>query len=155
MASLDDKSRKPRKHNFSSSEVAVLMEMVEQNLATLQSKLTNSVTNQKKKAIWQKITDAVNAVGVDKRDVKEVREKWKSLHSTAKREFGTYKREANKTGGGPQPKPVSSATEKLIELFQDTPQFAGLNGVETNGESIASRNYGLSLSFAYSRFLVH
>ena len=59
MASLDDKSRKPRKHNFSSSEIAVLIEMVERNLAILQSKLTISVTNQKKKVMWQKITDAV------------------------------------------------------------------------------------------------
>ena len=47
MASGDEKSRKPRKHNFSASEVLVLTEKVEENLQILQSKLTNSVTNQK------------------------------------------------------------------------------------------------------------
>ena len=66
MASSDEKSRKPRKHNFSASEVSVLTEKVEENLQILQSKLTNSVTNQKKKNVWTEITAAVNAVGVEK-----------------------------------------------------------------------------------------
>ena len=57
-------SRKHRKQNFNPSEIAVLTEKVEENLTILQSKLTNSVTNQKKNEIWQKIADAVNAVGV-------------------------------------------------------------------------------------------
>ena len=57
-------SRKGRKQNFSASEIAVLTEKLEENLSIIQSKLTNSVTNQKKNEAWQKITDAVNAVGV-------------------------------------------------------------------------------------------
>ena len=48
-------SRKHRKQNFNPSEIAVLTEKVEENLTILQSKLTNSVTNQKKNEIWQKI----------------------------------------------------------------------------------------------------
>ena len=42
-------SRKARKQNFSASEIAVLTEKVEENLSLIQSKFTNSVTNQKKK----------------------------------------------------------------------------------------------------------
>ena len=42
-------SRKARKQNFSASEIAVLTEKVEENLSVIQSKFTNSVTNQKKK----------------------------------------------------------------------------------------------------------
>ena len=41
-------SRKARKQNFSASEIAILTEKVEENLSIIQSKLTNSVTNQKK-----------------------------------------------------------------------------------------------------------
>ena len=41
-------SCKARKQNFSASEIAVLKEKVEENLSVLQSKFTNSVTNQKK-----------------------------------------------------------------------------------------------------------
>lgn len=43
-----------------------MKEKVEENLAILQSKFTNSVTNLKKKQVWSQITAAVNAVGVDK-----------------------------------------------------------------------------------------
>ena len=42
-------SCKARKPNFSTSEIAVLTEKVEENLSLIQSKFTDSVTNQKKK----------------------------------------------------------------------------------------------------------
>ena len=77
-------SCKACKQNFSTSEIAILTEKVEENLSIIQSKLTNSVTNQKKKnEIWCKIVDAVNAVGVARRMTTEVREKWKNLHAQA------------------------------------------------------------------------
>ena len=133
MTSADEKSRKPRKYNFSASEVSVLTEKVEENLQILQSKLTNSVTNQKKKNVWTEITAVVNAVGVEKRTVAEVREKWKNLHSSAKKEFTNYRKESKGNGGGPAPKQISAATSKVIELFQDTPSFIGLARFETNG----------------------
>ena len=76
-------SCKACKQNFSTSEIAILMEKVEENLSIIQSKLMNSVTNQKKNEIWCKITDAVNAVGVARRMTTEVREKWKNLHAQA------------------------------------------------------------------------
>ena len=125
-------SRKPRKHNFSASEVSILTEKVEENLAILQSKFTNSVTNLKKKQVWSEITAAVNALGVDKPTETEVREKWKNPHSAAKREFTKFRQESKKTGGSPAPKEISAATSKVIELFQDTPSFVGLAGFETN-----------------------
>ena len=61
------KQRKARKANFTSSELAVLTEEVEQNIAILKSKFTDSVTNAKKNKIWTEITAAVNAVGVARR----------------------------------------------------------------------------------------
>ena len=76
-------SCKACKQNFSTSEIAILMEKVEENLSIIQSKLMNSVTNQKKNEIWCKIADAVNAVGVARRMTTEVREKWKNLHAQA------------------------------------------------------------------------
>ena len=54
--------KKARKQNFSPTEIATLTEKVEENLAILQSKLTNSITNQKKNELWSKIAAAVNAV---------------------------------------------------------------------------------------------
>ena len=142
-------SRKHRKQNFNPSEIAVLTEKVEENLTILQSKLTNSVTNQKKNEIWQKIADAVNAVGVTMRTTAEVREKWKSLHSQAKREFTELAKEQKKTGGGPAPKMPSTSTAKIIDLLKDTPSFTGLEGFESKGERIfISYNWYLKLKIS-------
>ena len=134
-------SRKSRKQNFSASEIAVLTEKVEENLSVLQSKLTNSVTNQKKNATWKKIADAVNAVGVAMRTVAEVREKWKNLHAQAKKEFTQLSKEQKQTGGGPAPKMPSTSTAKIIDLLKDTPSFTGLEGFESKGERISRRNH--------------
>ena len=132
-------SSKPRNHNYNASEISILTQKVEENLAVLSSEFTNSVTNLKEKQVWWEITAAVNSVGVDKRTETEVHEKWKNLHSAAKREFTKFRKESKKTGGGPAPKEISATTSKVIELFQDTPSFVGLAGFEKkcpNGKSI-------------------
>ena len=49
----------------------------------------------------------MNGVGRVNRSIKEKNDKWKNLHSRAKREFNNYKKEYKKTGGGPPPKPPS------------------------------------------------
>ena len=89
MAASPATSKKVRKQNFTTSEISVLTEKVEENLSVLQSKLTNSVTNQRKNQIWTEIADAVNAVGAEKRTTAQVREKWKNLHSQAKKKTST------------------------------------------------------------------
>ena len=53
------KERNARKANFTSSELAVLTEQVEENVHVLKSKVTGSVTNVKKNEIWAEITAAV------------------------------------------------------------------------------------------------
>ena len=64
---------KASRKNFSASEIAILTEKVEENLFIIQSKLTNTVIQTKKKnEIWCKIEEAVNA-------------KKKNLHSQAKK----------------------------------------------------------------------
>ncbi|KXJ08839.1 hypothetical protein AC249_AIPGENE16336 [Exaiptasia diaphana] len=42
-----------------------------------------------------------------------------------------YKRERKETGGGPQPKRPSDATERIITIFEDTPSFTGLSGFDS------------------------
>ena len=54
------KERK-RKHNFSVCEIGVITENVKNHHETIQSKLTNNITNKKKHEIWEEITRAVNA----------------------------------------------------------------------------------------------
>ena len=109
----------------------MITENVKKHLETIQSKLTNNITNKKKQQVCEEITRAVNAVGTANRTVSEVKDKWKNLHSTAKKEFSEFKRESRKTGGGSPPKPPSVSSKEIIEVFEDTPGFSGLNGFET------------------------
>ena len=125
-----------RGKKISVNEISVITDSVRTNPDTIQSKLTNSGTNKKKKnQIWEEITKDVNAAGQANRTVQEVKDKWKNLHSIAKKEFSSFNNEGKKTGGGPQPKPPSQSSEQIIEIFEDTPAFAGLRGFETGGDA--------------------
>lgn len=133
-----DRERK-RKPNFSVDEISVITESVQRNLETIQSKFTNTVTNKRKNEIWKQITKDVNALGYANREVREVKDKWKNLHSTAKKEFSEFKRETKKTGGGPPPKKPSQSSEQIIEIFEHTPAFSGLRGFETGADAGAGK----------------
>ena len=50
--------------------------------------------------MWKKIANAVNAVGVAMQTTVKVREKWRNLHSQAKKEFSELTKEQKKTGEG-------------------------------------------------------
>ena len=126
-------AKKSRKSNFSASEIAVLTKKYEESIEILQSKFTKSVTNAKKNKVWEEFAAAVNAVGVTLRTTQEVKDKWKNLQCTAKKEFSGFKKEQKKTGGGPAPSNPSEATLKIIEMFSETPSFTGLQGFETGG----------------------
>jgi len=73
-ASVED----PRKNNFSASEIAISTENVEENLHVSQSKLTNSVINQRQK-YWTPIT-VTERCGSGEEISGEVRGKWKNLN---------------------------------------------------------------------------
>ena len=109
-----------------------MTEKVEENVDLVRSKFSYNVTYAKNNAAWLEITEAVTAVGVAYRTVQEVWDKWKSLTSTAKKEFSDFGKEQRKTGGGPASKKPSNATAKIVEIFKETPLFTGLLGFETN-----------------------
>ena len=80
----EEKVKKSRKQNFFASEIALLTEKME-SMSILQSKFTNTITNQRKNEVWKAIAAVINAVGVESRSVQEVKDKWKYLQSAAKR----------------------------------------------------------------------
>lgn len=128
-----NKDRK-RKLNFSASEINKITVLVEENLQIIQSKLTNSITNKKKQEVWAKITGQVNAIGVAHRSVQDIKDKWKNLQTTAKKEFSRQKRSFAQTGGGPACKKPKETTERIMRLFENAPSFTGINGFETSGK---------------------
>ena len=48
-----------------------------------------------------------------------------------KREKGEHDNYRKGTGGGPPPAPLSPSTDRVLELFSDSPAFNGLVGLES------------------------
>ena len=76
------------------------MNEVEKHLDLINSKFTDTVTNNKKQKVWISIAKAVSAVSLVDRGSEEVRTKFTKLKSEVKEKAGMEIRERNKIGGG-------------------------------------------------------
>lgn len=120
--------RRARKRNFTHEEIIILITKYKQHQAILESKFNNFVTNKKKQEIWDDITNAINAKGVEHRDVKEVRKKWSDLKMQAVEDFPRHV----PTGGGPKPDMGPYSTLVLDIIGEDSPSVVGLSdGIES------------------------
>ena len=105
---------KKRKPNFTAAECAVIIEEVEKSIEIIRCKLSNTATNIKKQKVCQEITQKVNAVGVCLRSTTDIKEKWRGLVSSAKKEQSSFLFNAKKTGGGKRPASPKPATRKKL-----------------------------------------
>ncbi|CAG2249778.1 unnamed protein product [Mytilus edulis] len=122
-----------RGQNFSSIEVNLISRRVVEELGLLRGKFGKDVTADAKNKMWEKITAEVNALGVSYRQVLTVKTKFRNLTRDAKDKFTYEKKERNRTGGGPAPKPISVAEENIINALKDTSSFKGIDdGMETS-----------------------
>lgn len=71
--------KRPRKANVSPAECTTILNMAEENLSIIRDKFSNVLTNEKKAEVWKKIVQQVNSLGVAKRTVTEVKDKWRSM----------------------------------------------------------------------------
>lgn len=62
-----------------------LLTWLKKNIDTINSKFTNTITNEKKKKVWENITSQINALGISNRSIKEIKTKWTNMHQTAKK----------------------------------------------------------------------
>ena len=113
-----DRKERKRKPNFSVYEIGVITENVKKHLETIQSKLTNNVSNKKKQEIWEEVTRAVNAVGTANRTVSEVKDKWKNLHSTAKKSSLNSRENQRRLEEGHRRNPQVSQVKKLLKCLK-------------------------------------
>jgi len=71
MAECEKRVRKP---NYKIEELEILVEEVEKNKVLLLGKLTDTVTNERKKKMWFAMAGRISAVGNNKRSPEEIRE---------------------------------------------------------------------------------
>ncbi|VDI64053.1 Hypothetical predicted protein [Mytilus galloprovincialis] len=125
--------------NFTIMEVNLISRRVVEELGLLRGKFGPDITADAKNKIWAKITDEVNALGVSYRKLSTVKTKFRNLTRDAKEKFTYERKERNKTGGGPAPKPISMAEKNIINAMKDTSSFKGIDGgMETSVDSITS-----------------
>ncbi|XP_062578028.1 uncharacterized protein LOC134239909 [Saccostrea cucullata] len=75
----------------------------------------------------------VNAVGVAKRNLSEVKDKWRNMCREAKMKFTENRRQMTKTGGGPPPTPLSQTMQDVVDMYKDASSFHGIEGgIETS-----------------------
>ena len=116
------KERKARKPNFSVAECNLLLQLADENLETIREKFSNNLTNKKKKAIWESISEKVNALGVAKRTPTEVHEKWRAC-------VGWHGKNSK------PPPPPNATSQRILELFGDEPGFSGIQGGIESGQA--------------------
>ena len=129
-------AKRARKPNFTPAECNVIFEAAEENLDVIKSKFSNVLSNNNKTKVWEDITNKVNSLGVCLCTVAEVKEKWRGMVSTAKKEHNKCAASRKKTGGGKQPESPQGTTFKIIELFEEDPAFSGISGGIDSGKPL-------------------
>ena len=115
---------KASRQNFSASEIAILTGKVEEKLFIIQSKLTNTVIQTKRKMkCGVKLRRLSTPKELHRGQLPKSEKNGKNLHSQAKKEFTELAKEQKKTGGGEAPKIPVAAIAKT--------SFAGLEGLES------------------------
>lgn len=64
----------------------------------------------------------------------EVKEKWRGMVSSAKKEHNNIANSRKKTGGGKRPASPKASSVRIIQLFGEDPSFSGIAGGIDSGE---------------------
>uniref|UniRef100_A0A3P8WE35 Uncharacterized LOC103378361 n=1 Tax=Cynoglossus semilaevis TaxID=244447 RepID=A0A3P8WE35_CYNSE len=79
---------KPR---FSITEVKLLLDAVKKNRSILLNKFNRGVSVEAKKQTWAEITDQINALGENHREVRQIMKKWADLKCDGKRRIAALR----------------------------------------------------------------
>ena len=132
-------AKKGEKPNFSARERAIILEAAEENIHIIKSKFSNNVTNKNKIQIWEDIAERVNAIGVCKRLVMQIKEKWQGMVINAKKEHNQIASDRKKTGCGRKPDYAKGETLKIINIFGEAPSFSGIPGEIESGKLVVDK----------------
>ena len=124
-------AKRARKPNFTPAECAVIFEKAEKNMNVIKSKFSSTLTNKNKSRVWEDITNKVNALSVCKRDVMDVKEKWRSMVKKSTTSVPFPARRAAVENSRTHP---GTPQKKIIQLFEEDPAFSGIPGGVDSGK---------------------
>lgn len=150
----DETGKRNRKANFTAAECTLLLEEAEKNLDIIKNKFSTVLTNKKKNEVWEKISRKVNALGVCVRTVQEIKDKWRGMISSAKKEHCNVAKQKRMTGGGQKPSSPKPTTKKIIDLFGDNPSFSGISGELESGDVLIGKRMFCFTLFIYIKYFI-
>jgi hypothetical protein len=113
MATAD--SKRSRKPNFKQEKLSVLVDDVEKSKTVILGKVSDTVSNERKKTLWISIATKCSAIDDGKRTAGDMRKIWQDWSSQIKGRKCKEIRERNITGGGsPHETSSCSATEERL-----------------------------------------
>ena len=86
----DGTIRKKRAVNFSQLELNELSKLCAENIEIIEAELqgpgrdVSEITVKKQNAVWVKICDRINSMGIAKRDIPQLKRKWNAIKSDGK-----------------------------------------------------------------------
>ena len=134
-------AKRARKPNFTPAEWTVIFEEAEENIKTVKSKISTTLSNKHESRVWEVITDKVNALGFSKRSAMKVKDKWRGMVSGAKKEHSKWTTARKKIRGGKKPDSPKATTAKIIELFETDPSFSSISWGVDSGKSTYVNKY--------------
>lgn len=115
------KSSRKRSKNFSDFEVKLLLELLtEERLQTIESKQSDTKMIQKKNDLWEKIlSEFVAQGGQADRDIKSIKNCWKRLKETAKKQRSMDMKEIRTTGGGSKVRHMTEESSRVCAMLPE------------------------------------
>ncbi|VDH92652.1 Hypothetical predicted protein [Mytilus galloprovincialis] len=115
------KLKRLKKTNFTVAEEDLIQQLVEKHSGVINGKLTNTVTNQLKKKVWDDIAIKVNYLGVAIRTATEVRNKWRNTTRVAKAVYTTHRNQPSINATLPEEDASQDLYESAASLIRDSP----------------------------------
>uniref|UniRef100_A0A8C5CRZ1 Myb/SANT-like DNA-binding domain-containing protein n=1 Tax=Gadus morhua TaxID=8049 RepID=A0A8C5CRZ1_GADMO len=109
-----------KKRNFTESELEILLHEVEMRKHMLFGTLSTGMNAKQKRSEWERVCEAVNAVGSQQRTHSEIKKKWSDLKVEVKRRVSAHRRSVTATGGGTGVGELSPFDLRVAALIGDT-----------------------------------
>ena len=82
--------KRAKSEKFSDDEIKVIINFYKTNVNILNSKFTSDVTLNRKKTLYNKLTDSVNAVSMTTRTTQHIKDKWQNMQRVVKKKVSDY-----------------------------------------------------------------
>lgn len=127
---------KPR---FSFTEVKMLLDAVRRNRYIILKKFNQGVSAESKKLAWAEITNQINALGENHREVRQIMKKWADLKCDGKRRIVALRGPNGKNVRKKRLGPVEQMVHKILMM---SPKGDGDSDAEVGQDEEFSKLYG-------------